>query len=181
MNKLLFIFFIIGTLYSCSDIRKKYYNSGELKSEITYDNDSIYHIIDYYKNGNILSQGNYINNVKCGFWREWYPDDSIKWEGKYIEGERQIEVFQKTPKILFRDVSEYFIVGKTYSFRIRVQGLHPSDMLIACTNGKVELDTNDDLFDFKFTPNKSGNLKLLVYPGIMDVEYFVGELVFNIE
>ncbi len=181
MKNIIFLLITLSLFGSCQDTKKEYYGTGELKSLIKFVNDSTIEIVNYYKNGNTKSQGNIINDIKTGLWKEWYPDTTLKWEGYYFEGEREIVVSRQNPVIKL-DVSHNSLrVGETYAFKIYVKGLHPEDILIACTNGKVELETRSDLYDFKFTPDSRGEMELFIYANIMQDEYYIGRVLFKVQ
>ncbi len=65
-----------------------YYETGELKQEITYQNgdeDGKFKL--YHENGVIAREGNFINGKHEGLWKEYYENGQIKEEVKYINDE----------------------------------------------------------------------------------------------
>ena len=54
------------------------------------DNDTIYRF--YYENGNISSEGPIQNGKPNGYWKNFYPDGTLKSEGNRIDG-RKARIF----------------------------------------------------------------------------------------
>lgn len=46
------------------------------------------HFIYFYENGNISSEGDYLNNLKNGFWKYYSENGVIHKEGKFINGKK---------------------------------------------------------------------------------------------
>ncbi len=170
-------------LANCKATKKKFYETGELKKEIITVCDSIYTEYQYYKNGNLKSKGNYINAVKQGLWEEWYPNKEIKWEGKYVDGYREINIFQQKPNIIFESdpEPELLNIGMDYKIQIHIKGLHPEDLVVACTNGIVKLAKDSEYNEFILHPKKRGDLKLKVYAYDVLDEYYIGERIFIVK
>lgn len=42
---------------------------------------------EYHRNGNVISEGNYVNGKEQGLWHDFYPDGQLAAEGLYAEGE----------------------------------------------------------------------------------------------
>lgn len=45
------------------------------------------HFIEYYQNGNVASEGNYIDGLEDGYWKDYYENGKIAAEGYYSKGE----------------------------------------------------------------------------------------------
>lgn len=39
-----------------------------------------------YRKGKLVSEGHYLDGVRCGAWRTWYEDGRLKSEGSYLNG-----------------------------------------------------------------------------------------------
>jgi len=143
---------------------QKFYSNGQLKEEIVFEKKSDtakYLIVNYYPNGQIKSEGKVINGIKCDNWQEWYADGSIKWVGRYKNGNRSIELSFDKPIIILKD-SILRKSNATY-LKIYLEGVHPEDMAIACNNGIVKSSPNKDLFDYVLIPKNEGFIKLFIF------------------
>lgn len=75
--------------------KKAYFQTKALESLSKTGN-----YIDYWKNGNKMSEGVMYNNKKDGLWREWYKDGSIKSESTYF-----------APKKVFNKVKPFQLIN----------------------------------------------------------------------
>lgn len=66
---------------------------------------------EYYKNGQLKSEGNYINNNKDGLWQEYYKNGLLNTRINYKNGKEDglLEVYHENGKLLMRGSFE---VGK---------------------------------------------------------------------
>lgn len=110
MNKIIILISIGFLVSSCtqSSIKKEYYESGELKSEIYfidgkltgerkiyYPNgnvmeihnvsDGINYFKKFYEEGSLAEEGGIKNKKRVGFWHYYYKDGGIKASGSYYE------------------------------------------------------------------------------------------------
>lgn len=45
------------------------------------------HFTEYYQNGNVASEGDYIDGLEDGYWKDYYENGKIAAEGYYLKGE----------------------------------------------------------------------------------------------
>jgi len=168
MRSKLLTFILLIVVTSCTNHFKDYYESGGLRNERYYDdrNDTTeYLMISYYKNGQVKSKGKIIDGKKSGLWQEWYSDGILRWEGKYVDGMPKIPQLPAEASIQLKD--SIVKVGVRNSLKVSVQGLHPSEIMICCTNAVITGNKNQD-FDYDITPEKPGLIKIsygLYLPG----------------
>jgi antitoxin component YwqK of YwqJK toxin-antitoxin module len=43
----------------------------------------------YYPEGSISMQGDYLNNKRSGIWKSWFEDGTLWSEGRFVEGKRE--------------------------------------------------------------------------------------------
>lgn len=157
------ILFIL--IISCSrKIERKYYQTGQVKEERIYDekNDSTNYLIsDYYLNGQIKSKGRVTNGIKSDLWQEWYIDGSTKWKGKYAHGVREIKMPTTKPVVILED--SVLVKGTPTNMRVYVEGIHPTDLAVACNNGTIKNADKKELFDYIVTPKKMGLIKFYFF------------------
>jgi antitoxin component YwqK of YwqJK toxin-antitoxin module len=41
---------------------------------------------NYYSNGNLCYKGNYLNGLRHGYWEVYYRYGNLMWKGNYING-----------------------------------------------------------------------------------------------
>jgi antitoxin component YwqK of YwqJK toxin-antitoxin module len=68
------------------------YMKGILVSTITYSQDSIKTIYDYYKSGIKSAQGRWVNGMKNGTWKEWNKDGILLFEGVFVNDKKMVFV-----------------------------------------------------------------------------------------
>jgi antitoxin component YwqK of YwqJK toxin-antitoxin module len=69
-----------------TEIRKDYYDSGEIKCETPYINNKAHGIEKwYYKSGQIESEIPFINDKRTGIEKEYYKSGQIKYELSIID------------------------------------------------------------------------------------------------
>ena len=93
MKKLLLVSLFIP-LVSCQDVevRKTYYDSGELKSTENYVDDVRQGESKYYfKDGKLFSTVNYIDDIKQGEYKIFYESGELKRTENYVDDLRQGE------------------------------------------------------------------------------------------
>ena len=69
-------------------IDRAYDNNGILTREYIYRDGEMLYEKAFYENGNIKSEGGYLNRKKNGVWKENYEDGSPKSEGSYINDKK---------------------------------------------------------------------------------------------
>jgi len=86
---ILVIIFFISCDESNTNIKKEYYQTGELKKESNYINDTILMASYYfYKNGNFKEKSYYENSVRDGIRKGYYVNGGLEYEISYKEGVR---------------------------------------------------------------------------------------------
>ena len=90
MNDLrwLFLFSTILFLSSCNNgVKKNYWESGELKSELRYDGDKLNGLCIWYdSNGRKQTQASYVCDTLEGRYLRWYPNGQLAEERWYHKG-----------------------------------------------------------------------------------------------
>ncbi len=82
-----FTFYRYIIFTSCKDTRKKYWDSGNIQSELEYkDNKLNGKAIWYYENGNKEQEVNYINNTLEGAQIRWYQNGNFESKAHYKNG-----------------------------------------------------------------------------------------------
>ena len=72
---------------SFAEVRKEYYPSGKLKTEINYINGIKEGIRKtYYENGQLEVETNYKKNIKEGIYKLYYENGKLRQEGNYKNG-----------------------------------------------------------------------------------------------
>jgi len=151
---------IIAISLSCqhNDIKKKYYHTGELKLleffKIKGSDTIQYYSKAYYRNGRLLGEGPTLADGRLtGFWKEYFIDGNLRWQGNYNNGYRvylekgKIPDYKKlTAYLEFEGKVKTVKVGKSYKFRTYVEGLYPNCYLV--TNGLYrKIEYNEDETD----------------------------------
>lgn len=150
---------LLCVLYSCSG------NSGEIsfnsvKDRATAINDSCSEVTRYYRNGIVRSQGYICNGERNGSWKEFYSDGSLKWEGNYKMGYRElVDVDSVIAFCEFEfDDTIGFSVGKPRQCRIRVTPFNPKDLIIYINQGSFDSAITSGRYDFTVTPSELEDL-----------------------
>ena len=145
---------------ACENKTKRYYyDSGEIKEEriLSQKSDTSTYILEsYYKNGQLKAKGQVVKGVNNGLWQEWYSDGAFKWTGKYVDGIRIIKNIP--PKATIKLKNTDLIAGVKTSLKISIKGIHPSDILLGCTNAILKV-SEDQAYDFDVTPQQSGQIR----------------------
>ena len=83
--RLLIILFIIPLIsYGQPEIKKQYYNNGNILSEVHYNNEKRDGLCNYYwENGQLMSGGSYKNGKMIGSWKSYYENGQLKSHGAY--------------------------------------------------------------------------------------------------
>ncbi|TAJ04376.1 hypothetical protein DMA11_23915 [Marinilabiliaceae bacterium JC017] len=159
-------------IFACSHKKKTEYQDDQ--SNLIQDST----FVCYFDSGAIKEKGILKDSSKIGLWKEWYSDGKLKWKGYFDENNnREINISQQIPDIVFNNTE--LEVGKEYLARIFVDGLHPKDMIIT-TKDNVSMFYNKENDYFKFKFRKNGTVILKVYAVIPSEEYYVGNIVLNI-
>ena len=89
MRKYLFLLALLPLLVACNDgVKKSYWENGNLKSELCYENDKLNgDCVWYFKNGTKMMQGRYVDDVLDGCYTRWYSNGKVAEEGWYKNGE----------------------------------------------------------------------------------------------
>jgi antitoxin component YwqK of YwqJK toxin-antitoxin module len=90
MKKILLILLTIPLIgFGQKEVKKTYYDNGQLKWYFTYLNgfpDGIQK--EYYENGQLESEGQYKDRYITGIWKGYYENGQLKYEGNYTDGEK---------------------------------------------------------------------------------------------
>jgi len=75
---------LIVLLYGCKEVKKEYYENGNIKSEIPLKGDIINGTAKhYYDDGSLKQEVSYINGVKTGLSKNYFHDGTLNWECFY--------------------------------------------------------------------------------------------------
>lgn len=114
MKKVLFFFLLIPFfVFSQSNVKIEYWENGEILSQVHY-NDGIREgsCRYYYKNGIMMTEGFYLNGKMSGYWHSFHPNGNIESKGKYDH--RNSSVYsQKTGKWMYYDIEGHKISEST--------------------------------------------------------------------
>jgi hypothetical protein len=187
---------LIGILYSCQkdDVKKYYYDSGELLSEekLVNKDKGIYYNKVYSKKGYLESEG-YINKdgIGDGYRKEYYSDGKLRWRGFYEKGYKSMPV--SVWKNLVKQRSDIEIdghpkvlkVGKKYKLRTYVEGVDTGSYRVTYSNyERIEKNIEDpEKYPFYIIPKKAGNMNILYLFPNTDGYIIVGDphLSFNLK
>jgi hypothetical protein len=157
--------FILILLIACNEGNStKYYQNDKIKEERVFElkGDTTYYLsMMYYQNGVLLAKGHVKDGNRIGLWQEWYADGAIKWEGNYENNNRIIELPVKYVKIIFKD--SILKKNETSYLRVKVDGIHPNDIILGCTNGIIKNSDTKDLYDFMVIPEHLGKIKFVFF------------------
>ena len=167
-----YMFILLVVLISCNRPLKKYYDTGELEQEIRLENDTtLAYITNFYKNGELKSEGNYILNngvwVAHGRLKGYYKDGQIWYDCMFEKGIpvllKQRSIYEKTP-IDIDIPTDTFVKKNTnaYYCRFFIKDIYPDYYNIRV------LDTLNRLLPIPL--NKSGSM---LYPYILPIEPLV--------
>ncbi|MFW6222504.1 MAG: hypothetical protein ACOC3T_02710, partial [Bacteroidota bacterium] len=145
INKILILMIIVS---ACSKRQEKaYYDTGEIKSVAVSFNDSCYKVERYYKNGETKEIGLECRGRKYKQWKEYYSTGEVKWTGDYYNDYR---IYPDTlnlgdvimePNIL--NGSDTLLVDSVYIFKVKVEEVHPEDIVIGITKGLAKKGEGD--------------------------------------
>jgi hypothetical protein len=185
--------FIIGIVLSvlfvsCKDntIIKTYYDTGELRfiDSLMSEKDSISYIWEFYKDGVIKAEGKVNKNAhREGFWKEYYSDGALKWQGEFINGDiviandtltdLRLQFVQREPIYLTiydveneieKSEKEKLTINKKYKLRAYVEGVN-SPMIIVTDGDFNKLSVNEEdpeKYPYYFIPQKNGKFQILL-------------------
>lgn len=182
------LFFIL--MFSCKEKQQRtYYESGELFTEKykLENSDELYVLKEFYKNGKIKQEGILkADSIPNGYWRIFYGDGKLRWEGSILNGVIQhhnysqnwkwtnradfckgIEV-EGNPKKLFKGIS--------YNFRVIMPQIHPKLYVIVDKNyNPIKLrDSNNEIFPYTFTATDIGSFYIFFVFMNEDGKFLVG-------
>ena len=84
---LIFITFISLLFSGCTDSKKKYWDNGNIQSELNYIDEKLDGIATwYYENGNKEQEVHYSQNVLNGSLIRWYQNGSYESKSNYVDG-----------------------------------------------------------------------------------------------
>jgi len=162
-----FFITILFIFFACKNNKtmKTYYDTGELKTiEILIDKkDSVWFEQKFLKNGKLKWEGNRVQNTPDGYWKYYYSDGSLMWQGVYDMGVPEYlkngETFNNynnlKVKILFENDIRSFEIGVVYKFRTVIENLIPGCYVVtdaSCKQLEVGDIWNDDFpYTFLFT------------------------------
>ncbi len=114
--------------FASAEIKKEYYPSGKLKSEVNYKNGKLEGIfMDYYKHGKLKYEANYKNGKEEGIARGYYKNGKLEYEENYKNG--KLEGHAKT----YYETGEYMFID-TYKNGININRKSYTE------DGKLEFD-----------------------------------------
>lgn len=154
------IFIVLMLLVGCSNIRKEFYSSGELKVERIHQSrdTSTYLEKSYFRNGQLKSLGNYVNGEREGDWQGWYADGDKYWEAEYIKGMPK-PIPEEDPVIQLRlsGTADDWYAGIPRYLKVFIEGATPYNANVACDcDFMLPLDTINYDFSIGVIPRKPG-------------------------
>lgn len=191
----LFILILI-ILNSCGNgVKKVYYDTGELfyeKQSLPDNNDSIFYLKEYYKNGHLKHEGLLRDDsIMEGHWKLYYADGILRWEGEYKNSVIQHDAYSQD--WTWPNMERYFkgieveghpknlVVGKTYNFRVEMPEIHPKFRLVVDDEFKdLKNPDNSDLYPYRMTPVKSGKYFINIVFMNKDGYFIVGNPMLHI-
>jgi len=117
-----------------------------------------------HANGAVASAGKTCSGRKQGEWQEWYSDGTLKWKGSYTKDTVEyapLDTAALCQMTLLNGDSLH--VGRSSNVRIRVGKIHPNELLVAVTNGKITVSDHEDLYDYQILPGHAGELKFFAF------------------
>ncbi len=167
MKKLTCCWYLIILINSCIENNCKryfYQNSNKLREERVYQikgDTADYDLKTYYTDGQISSKGQVKNSNKIGFWQEWYVDGTLKWKGNYENNRRKLKIPVSGAKVILMD--SLLKKDQFSQLRIKVEGIHPNDIIIECKNGIIKNSDNKSMFDFMVKPGHLGMMNFVLF------------------
>ena len=132
MKKLLLLLLFIS-LVSCQDVevRKTYYESGELRITVNYvDGLRQGQIKEYYKSGELSRTRTYVDGLRQGEEKEYYDSGELQYTSNYVDDLKQGEF------------KEYYESGELRSTVNYVDGLIQGEAKFYYESGKLEYARN---------------------------------------
>ena len=87
---LLLLFIPLVSFGQTGEVRKTYYNSGELKSTINYVDGFRYGEYKYYwESGELSRTANYVDDLKQGERKWYYKSGKLEYTRNYVDGVEQ--------------------------------------------------------------------------------------------
>ena len=168
MKKLLLLLFI--PLVSCQDVevRKTYYDSGELASTVNYVDGLMEEVLiedsknkefssdipldergewkEYYESGKLKRTGNYVTSRKQGEWKEYYESGELKSTVDYNFGRASdIKAYNETGELIVFDRKKLI---KTFhdNGQLKIEGVYADIDSLEFLLGKVIWQGNGDYY-----------------------------------
>lgn len=180
-NEVVILFFLC-IFFSCNEkVVNIYDEDGSITQTRIFLEDAVWQVITFYPDGTKKEKGKIKKEVRFGEWVEWYSDSIEKWSGLYIDGERDISVYQQSPKVLIDKEKGFLNAGIKNSVKVIVKGLHPDDAVYATNNGQISACVHDDANDIYLIPEKKGSLRLMVYALAFQEDLFIGETTLEVK
>ena len=86
---LTFLFLFSGSVYGQEEVKKEYYGSGELKSEVPYKNGKKEGLeTKWYRNGKKKAEFHFKNGKEEGLWVRWWDNGQVHRKGNYKNGKK---------------------------------------------------------------------------------------------
>ena len=191
------IFLLLTATTSCKDKTikdekiRRFYDTGELRIEKQYINDSIYTLKEYYKNGNLWCEGRLVIvadsvALPIGHWVEYFADGWLEWEGEYIRGTAvapadslmdNIDSETSTLRTQLHVENPPARKGVPNNFRVVVPQVNSAYYIVIDSN-YVDIPRNPDIqsaFPYTITPEESGEFLIQVMFRDKNGYFIVGE------
>lgn len=151
--KIIISIVLLFSLFGCRDMRKEYYENGNLESEFEYKNDKLNGVgKTYYENGELKSQGQYIDGKKEGVFTFYFRKGKLKMKVNYINGKEEgvIKKYYKNGALNveaeFKNgkqdgiTKEYFESGKPKGLINYKNGVRHGEYKSYHTNGQLSME-----------------------------------------
>ena len=160
---LLAAIFLLQMGCSNTTTHQEFYSSGELWKERTYysRDTSTYLEKTFFRNGQLMSVGNYLNSKRDGIWQGWFFDGYQHWEAVYIEGTPKSIPDDPVIQLISPDDSDWYVQVPKF-FRLYVEGSTPYNVHVVCYCDFILPDTIDHNFSIGVIPKKPGAMMLHV-------------------
>jgi hypothetical protein len=175
MNRTSVFLYLIFALFSCSNVRRTYYPTGELKEEYVRIDDSTEKYTKYYKNGQKYIESQFVDSLFSGKSKIWWSDGELAWSGFYDKGHMTYEFTRNLKVDSVSWISIYphedtLKVGKKYKMRTFIQGIRYDGYEISVENAIAEYIKDDqDPYQYYLTPQKKGEVFVdLCVPNVED-------------